>query len=119
VSIEFLLGDFLTPFQGLTFDFLVSNPPYVSQKEWETLDTDVKAFEPKKALIAQEEGLFYYQNFAQHLSSYQNSSSKVFFEMGHEQKKEIEKIFFTSGYKKMQFLKDYQGKDRFFLLEIE
>jgi release factor glutamine methyltransferase len=39
-----------------TFDFIVSNPPYVSAAEYEKLPRDVKAFEPREALLAGPKG---------------------------------------------------------------
>lgn len=41
---------------GQRFDFVVSNPPYVSRAEMETLAPDVKQFEPRVALLAGETG---------------------------------------------------------------
>jgi release factor glutamine methyltransferase len=38
------------------FDFVLSNPPYVSEAEAKTLPRDVREFEPTRALIAGEEG---------------------------------------------------------------
>ncbi len=38
------------------FDFIVSNPPYVSQAEMETLAPDIKHFEPRGALLAGKRG---------------------------------------------------------------
>ncbi len=40
----------------LRFDFVASNPPYVSDSEYESLDRDVKQFEPRLALIAGPQG---------------------------------------------------------------
>jgi len=39
-----------------TLDIVVSNPPYISQSEFESLPTDVKDFEPKTALLAGTKG---------------------------------------------------------------
>jgi release factor glutamine methyltransferase len=38
------------------FDFVVSNPPYVTAAEFETLAADVRKFEPKRALVAGPKG---------------------------------------------------------------
>lgn len=40
-----------------SFDFIVSNPPYISTTEWETLSPAVKNFEPRTALEAGPDGL--------------------------------------------------------------
>jgi release factor glutamine methyltransferase len=51
--IEFLQGDLLGPLApGRELDFVASNPPYVSEAEWESLPPDVKKYEPRTALVA-------------------------------------------------------------------
>lgn len=51
--IEFLEGDLLELLPAEPrFHVIASNPPYVSQSEWESLATDVKKFEPRAALVA-------------------------------------------------------------------
>lgn len=55
--VQFLKGDLLTPLQsGRVFDFIVSNPPYVTEVEWESLAINVREHEPRNALVAGEQG---------------------------------------------------------------
>jgi release factor glutamine methyltransferase len=55
--IEFIVGDLLSPLtDGQKFDFLISNPPYVKESEFESLSPDVRNFEPRLALVAGSEG---------------------------------------------------------------
>jgi release factor glutamine methyltransferase len=55
--IEFVAGDLLASVPaGRRFDFVVSNPPYVTTAELETLAPDVKKFEPHGALVAGPKG---------------------------------------------------------------
>jgi len=119
VQIDFLNGDLLDPFQKNSCDYLVSNPPYISFKDKEWMDEDVKGFEPSKALFAPDEGLECYKRFKLLMPQYLKTGAKAFFEMGYNQKKEIENLFFDSNFKDLRFIKDYPGKDRFFFLEIE
>jgi len=49
-QIEFTHSDLLEACQRSPLDFVVSNPPYVSSAEMETLDADVRNFEPRIAL---------------------------------------------------------------------
>jgi release factor glutamine methyltransferase len=50
--IEFLRSDLLAEIPpDVQFDVIASNPPYVSQPEWEQLSAEVKDFEPKLALV--------------------------------------------------------------------
>ncbi|HEX4144087.1 MAG TPA: peptide chain release factor N(5)-glutamine methyltransferase [Pirellulales bacterium] len=55
--IELVEGDLLGDLPAeKRFDFIVSNPPYVSQAEYEALAPDVKQFEPRGALVAGPSG---------------------------------------------------------------
>jgi release factor glutamine methyltransferase len=55
--IEFMPCDLLCGVDAAaTFDFIVSNPPYVSAAEYEKLPRDVKNFEPREALLAGPKG---------------------------------------------------------------
>jgi release factor glutamine methyltransferase len=55
--IEYLEGDLLGPVaSGREFDLIVSNPPYVSDSEWEALAPDVRHYEPRTALVAGPQG---------------------------------------------------------------
>jgi release factor glutamine methyltransferase len=55
--IEFRLGDFLQPIQGQRFEYLISNPPYISDSEWEQVEPNVKNYEPTIALRGGPDGL--------------------------------------------------------------
>lgn len=48
--IRFLSGDVLEPVAAESFDFVVSNPPYIAQEEWAALPVGVRQYEPKLAL---------------------------------------------------------------------
>ena len=55
--IQFLQSDLLTAIDPeLKFDFVVSNPPYVGQMDYDSLSPTVRDFEPKQALLAGEQG---------------------------------------------------------------
>ena len=60
-SIAFLQGSLFSPLRDLQLggqcDFIVSNPPYVSEDQWETLQDDIRLHEPKKALVAGNTGM--------------------------------------------------------------
>jgi release factor glutamine methyltransferase len=54
-KIDFRQSDLLEQISE-TLDIIVSNPPYISQSEYEALPMDVKGFEPKTALLAGTSG---------------------------------------------------------------
>jgi len=119
VNIFFKIGDLLSPLENIRADFIVSNPPYVSEIEYKTLDDDVKYFEPKKALIAKDGGLEFYKKIEKQIFKYTKSKAKLFFEIGYSQKKDVLNIFSDKKYVLKQVIKDFSKKDRFFFVEIE
>lgn len=46
------------------YDVIISNPPYISQDEWDLMDESVRTYEPKTALFAEKDGLAIYQKIA-------------------------------------------------------
>ncbi|MCU1303728.1 MAG: peptide chain release factor N(5)-glutamine methyltransferase [Candidatus Sulfotelmatobacter sp.] len=54
--IGFLETDLLTGFANSSFDFIVSNPPYVGESEEETVQLEVRKFEPRSAVFAGDKG---------------------------------------------------------------
>ncbi|MCU0709953.1 MAG: peptide chain release factor N(5)-glutamine methyltransferase [Pirellula sp.] len=49
-------GDLLAPLADQSLDFVLSNPPYVSESEFPSLDRSVRDHEPKLALVAGPNG---------------------------------------------------------------
>lgn len=112
-------GDFLTPLSGNTFDCIVSNPPYIGQKAYESLDREVREFEPKGALLAGPSGLEFYQRFAAEGALYLKPGGRVWFEIGYDQGATVFELFSKPPWKNLKIRKDWAGHDRFFSLEIE
>jgi release factor glutamine methyltransferase len=50
-------ADLVTTFPDHSFDAIVSNPPYVSPSEYQRLDPGVRDFEPRGALLSQDDGM--------------------------------------------------------------
>ncbi|MBX9677361.1 MAG: peptide chain release factor N(5)-glutamine methyltransferase [Gemmataceae bacterium] len=48
--VRFLQGDVLEPVASETFEFVVSNPPYIAHEEWAALPAGVRDYEPRLAL---------------------------------------------------------------------
>lgn len=55
--VEFRVGDLLTPLAGLRVRYLVSNPPYIPDHEWDAVAPNVKDYEPTHALRGGRDGL--------------------------------------------------------------
>ena len=57
VPIVLRAGSLLEALEGERCDAIVSNPPYVSEAEFEALEPGVRLFEPRAALVSQNEGM--------------------------------------------------------------
>lgn len=113
VEVEIRRGDLFEPFIGEKADLIVSNPPYVSESEYETLDKSVKNYEPKIALVAPNDGLYFYQKFASQFPEYIHPLGALWLEIGYNQAAKIKQIF-----KYPKIFKDLAGHDRFVRAEI-
>ncbi|MBN2479047.1 MAG: peptide chain release factor N(5)-glutamine methyltransferase [Parachlamydiales bacterium] len=117
LEVNFLQGDLLDPYINLKADYVVCNPPYISEEEFKLLDKDVKDFEPKEALVAKMSGLEFYIRLEKELKKYLNPKAKLFFEIGYNQKEDILKNIFTSDiWKNKRVIKDYSQNNRFFFV---
>ena len=56
LPVTWLEGDLVGPLAGRQVDLLVSNPPYLTEAEYDTLDRSVRDYEPGMALVAGEDG---------------------------------------------------------------
>lgn len=98
------------------FDYIVSNPPYISIDEYEKLDKEVKDYEPDFALTDFNNGLKFYERIFL-LASDDKFTGKIFCEIGFDQSNSIELILKKYTFSGYNFYKDYNGIER--ILEIE
>jgi release factor glutamine methyltransferase len=119
VDVECLQGDLLAPFDHQHADFIVCNPPYVSEKEYEGLAVSVKGYEPRLALVSGCSGLEYYERLAIELPRYLHPLGKVWLEIGDGQGEAVKEIFNAPCWRRCLYERDWSGRERFFSLEIE
>jgi release factor glutamine methyltransferase len=117
LEVEFFLGDFLKPFASQKAHYLVLNPPYISQQEYEELDPEVRNFEPRGALLGGSTGLEFYERLSREGASYLHPSAKIFLEIGSKQGSALKKIFAGPDWSSQELIPDWAGHDRFFFLE--
>ncbi len=109
-DVLFFSSDMLSRVTG-TYDIIVSNPPYVSEGEYETLDADVKYFEPRIALVAGD-GLDCYRIIADEAKQYLSQGGALVLEIGAEQGMDVMGLLQANGYHSVTCEKDYAGRDR-------
>ncbi len=119
VDVDLIKSDCIENIPG-TCHFLVSNPPYVTEDEYLSLDDEVISYEPKKALIGGTNGLDVYEKLAFEIKNkFIGVKYKLFFEIGESLGLDIQNIFFKYLKIKGNIIKDWSNKDRFFFLENE
>jgi len=59
-NVNFMHADLFKGLENQLFDMIISNPPYLTEKEWAQLTPDVKEWESRQALIGGEDGLEVY-----------------------------------------------------------
>lgn len=110
-KVRFFESDLFEKVSG-KYDLIVSNPPYISGDDMERLPESVKNFEPETALFGGISGLDFYQKIIREARQYLNEGGTLIFEIGYDQREEVEKLFIENGYNKLRSLKDLSGLDR-------
>jgi len=67
------------------FDFILSNPPYVTEHEYQHLTPEVREYEPASALVAGEDGFRDIQQIVDLGTKYLVPGGTMFIEIGYEQ----------------------------------
>ena len=93
-------------------DFIVSNPPYITNKEMEELDSVVKDHEPDLALRAGDTGLNFYTPILNIAKSLLKDGGALIVEHGFEQGDAVREIFDKGGLKNTMTIRDYGGNPR-------
>lgn len=101
-------------FSNLTniYDMIVSNPPYIRREEYESLDREVRCYEPIQALVAEEDGLYFYKRIAKQGCSYLKAGGFLLFETGYDQAPKVASIMEKEGFVDLEITKDFNGINR-------
>lgn len=96
-NVSFIQGDVFAPIKKLGLeeqcDFIVSNPPYVARKDWESLDREVRDHEPRQALVPGETGLEMIVKLVGGAHKFLKPKGYLVMEIGYGQKKSVREMF--------------------------
>lgn len=95
------------------YNLILANPPYVGLKERSKVQKSVLDFEPKQALFARDNGLFFIKKFLKQAKNYLAPEGVIYLEFGYNQKIAVEKLLKKFGYQNFEFHKDQFNKWRF------
>lgn len=92
-TIEFLLGSLFAPVAGRRFDLIVSNPPYIPTTDIESLDQEVRDYDPRTALDGGSDGLDLYRLLIPSAVNYLNHEGWLLVEIGVGQVNDVQQLF--------------------------
>lgn len=110
--IEFIESDWFSHVEG-KFDFIASNPPYISTKELDGLPQEVREHEPSVALDGGVDGLEEIRAIAARLREYLQPTGVILMEIGHRQGERVKKIFESIELVDVTVECDLAKRDRF------
>lgn len=87
-QIDFVQAD-LFPADTTLFDLIISNPPYVSPAEYRQLPNRIRDYEPRLALLAEEDGLLFYRRILEQAGQYLAPGGLLLIEHGCDQRQSI------------------------------
>lgn len=105
-----MFGSFAAEYEG-SFDCIVSNPPYVSGKDYAKLDAWVKA-EPKIALYAGAEGMEYLSRLIPESLRFLKPGGFLAVEVGYDQAGKVKRRFDACGFERIDSFRDFNRYER-------
>lgn len=100
----------------LSFDLIVSNPPYIPCAQIGQLPPEVRDYEPTQALDGGVDGLDYFRMFAAEASRVLKQGGQLMLEFGDEQDQAVCRIFQEHNWVVAKVERDYNQKPRFIVL---
>ena len=113
-KIEFIESNMFDNIIDKKFDIIISNPPYVTKKEYEGLEKEL-FFEPKNAFLAGEDGLYFYKIIANKVSQYLNPKGILLLELNANISLQIADLF--DEFLFVKIIKDYSNLDRILIVQ--
>ena len=114
-NVSFIKSNIFEEISG-KFDIIISNPPYINESDYENLDERLY-HEPKSALFAEENGLYFYKKIVSEANNYLNCGGKLVFEIGYDQKQSLFELLNKFDFKNLKCINDYNDFDRFIIAE--
>ncbi|MCO5268699.1 MAG: peptide chain release factor N(5)-glutamine methyltransferase [Brumimicrobium sp.] len=115
LSVSFIQGDALltTTLPNRTWDIIVSNPPYIPQKEKSLMADHVLNYEPHLALfVSNEDPLIFYRNIGEYALKQLKPNGNLYVEIHEDKALSVKELFQQIGFSHLEIRVDLQGKER-------
>jgi release factor glutamine methyltransferase len=93
-------------------NIIVSNPPYVSEEKFTTLQNEIKYFEPNFAVTDFSDGYKFYKAISERVKQLLKPGGKIFFELSENQHIKVKEIMEANGMRDIKIKKDYLNIER-------
>ena len=94
------------------FHMIVSNPPYITTAEMQTLDASVRDYEPHLALHGGDDGLIFYRAIVENFTPALRPGGLLAFEFGEGQGDAICRLLEENGYDVLDRVQDFNQTER-------
>lgn len=112
---DFVQSDWLAQVDG-RFDVIVSNPPYITQGDYDVLPQEVRAYDPMSALVAGQDGLDAYRALIPQAAERLVDGGWLFLEVGMGQASDVAALGRDAGLQVMNIASDLAGIERVVVL---
>lgn len=113
-EIDFVEDDILKPKAFMEkLDFIVSNPPYITEEEKQEMRRNVLDYEPHLALFVENPNpLLFYEAIADYGTNHLKEGGNLYFEINEHFGKKMCDMLARRGYEEIEVRRDMQGKER-------
>jgi release factor glutamine methyltransferase len=94
------------------FDLIVSNPPYVSEQDYSSLQKEILEYEPIESVTDKSDGYKFYRLISERSNDFLKNGGYLLFEMASGQSEKIKSILEQNNFSDIKIVKDYQNIDR-------
>lgn len=113
--VTWLEGDLVAPLAGRQVNLLVSNPPYLTQAEYDSLDRSVRDYEPALALVGGDDGQRLVRRLLHDARSVVTPTGWIALEVDCRRAEDTGRIATAAGWESVTVLDDLFGRARYVL----
>ena len=113
-KVRFVENDMLLPQPAATYDIIVSNPPYICWSERESMERNVKDYEPGQALfVPDNDPLLFYKAIVPYARQSLENGGRLYLEINQRFGNEVKRLLEDHGFEEVRIIQDSFGKVRF------
>ena len=113
-KVNFIESDLFTNVEK-KYDLIISNPPYIKEEDY--MELQEIHCEPKIALLAEEDGIYFYRKIISQADKYLEKYGYLLFEIGYDQREKLIELANRYNYQVIYVEKDLSSYDRYVLLK--